>query len=144
MLRHFRLLVSIMVMGSAAAVSPPRMRVSPYFGNIVGMSYTGVDDLGDHDYDGSLGENNDLIYTACAGFIDLGHLRESADRARYIFEISQEHILNGDSDFSFEVIESASYHIHVGYPAHWHSLMPANRRRSPARSPSTSATTQHI
>lgn len=98
------------------------MRVSPYFGNIMGMSYTSVEDLGNHNYDSGAGENNDLLYTARAGYIDLGHLRESADRARYIFEISNSHISSGETDYSFEVIESATYHVHLDYPAHWNGL----------------------
>ncbi len=119
----------VMLIGSGG-INPPRMRVSPYFGNILGMSYTSIDELGQHDYDAGSGENNDLLYTARAGYIDLGHLRESADRARYIYEISLERILNGETDYSFEVIESALYHVHLEYPSHWASLDEAGRERA--------------
>ncbi len=122
MLNNLQLAAGIVLMSSSAVVGPPRMRVSPYFGSLVGLNYTSIDDLGDHDYDSSLGENNGLVYTARAGYIDLGHLRESADRVRYIFEISQYHIQRHDSEYSFEVIESATYHVHLVYPPHWDRL----------------------
>jgi hypothetical protein len=119
----------IFVAAASAAVSPPRMRPSPYFGNIIGMSYAGVEDLGHHDYDGSSRENNGLVYTSRAGFIDMGHLRESADRVRYIFEICQGAVRSGQADVSFEVIESASYHVHIGYPANWNTLDAAQKEK---------------
>ena len=87
------------------------------------MKYTRIEDLGSHNYDGGLfDENNALIYTAAAGYIDMGHLRESADRARYIFEVCYANILAQNTDFSYKVIEPAEYHVHIDYPANWNSL----------------------
>lgn len=107
---------------NAAAMTPPRMRPSPYFGNIFGMSYTSIDNLGKHSYEGSADENNALIYTASAGYIDLGHLRESADRVYYLFEICRENLLNGETEFRFNVIEPAEYQVSVIYPPEWKSV----------------------
>jgi hypothetical protein len=105
------------------------LRPSPYFGSISGLSYTEVQDLGRHDYDSFFGENNSLIYTARAGYIDMGHLRESADRTRYLFEVCYEKIRNSQLDFSYEIIEPAQYHVYVKYPDNWDSLSDDRRNQ---------------
>lgn len=113
----------------AAPINPPRLRPSPYFGSIPGVSYASIENLGKHDYNHFLGENNAMIYTAKAGYIDLGHLRESADRARYLFEICRENIRNSKTHFSFEVIEPAVYHVTLEYPDKWTRLPDDEKRR---------------
>lgn len=118
--QYIPLLLCLLIIPAAAALNPPRMRPSPYFGNILGMKYTGIEDLGDHNYEGGLfAENNALLYTAAAGYIDLGHLRESADRTRYIFELCFDNIQTQKSEFLFEVIEPAEYHVQIDYPENW-------------------------
>ncbi len=114
---------------SSSTISAPRLRPSPYFGSISGLSYTEVQDLGRHDYDSFFGENNSLIYTARAGYIDMGHLRESADRTRYLFEVCYEKIRNSQLDFSYEIIEPAQYHVYVKYPDNWDSLSDDRRNQ---------------
>lgn len=106
----------------ATSINAPRLRPSPYFGSFSGMSYASLQDLGRHDYNSFLGENNSLVYTAKAGYIDMGHLRESADRTRYIFHVCEENIQNSISEFSFEVVEPSVYHVHVDYPDNWGQL----------------------
>ncbi len=107
---------------SVWAINAPRLRPSPYFGSLSGLSYANLQDLGKHDYDNSFGENNSLVYTARAGYIDMGHLRESADRARYLFEVCYENIQKSQTDFSFDVIEPAVYHVTISYPDNWSQL----------------------
>ena len=107
---------------SLAEINAPRLRPSPYFGSITGMSYADIDGLGVHNYERSSGENNPLVYTAKAGYIDIGHLRESADRARYLFEVCRENILAGNKQFSYDVIEPAVYTITMKYPDNWDQL----------------------
>ena len=113
----------------AAALEPPRLRPSPYFGSFSGLNYTSVKDLGRHGYENFFGENNALIYTAKAGYIDMGHLRESADRARYLFDICYDNLLAGTTDFSYTVIEPAVYHVHLDYPENWSELGEHQRNR---------------
>lgn len=123
------ILMLLILTGSVFGLTPPRMRPSPYFGNIFGMSYTSIDELGDHTYEGSANENNALIYTASAGYIDLGHLRESADRAYYLFELFQENLLKGEDKFEFTVIEPAEYKVTIKYPPGWKNTDPDERHR---------------
>lgn len=113
----------------AVAIDAPRLRPSPYFGSLSGLEYTDVSELGKHDYDSFFGENNALVYTAKAGYIDLGHLRESADRARYLFEVCYENICRSNTRFSFEIIEPAVYYVSLRYPANWDQLSQQEQRR---------------
>jgi hypothetical protein len=127
---YFPLLLCLLFMGYSGAINPPRMRLSPYFGNPLGMKYTRIEDLGEHKYDGGLfDENNDLIYTAGAGYIDMGHLRESADRTRYLFEICLSNIQTQSTEFSFQVIEPAEYRVHIDYPSNWDTLDSHEKQR---------------
>ena len=103
----------------AAGVKSPRLRPSPYFGSISGINYADLKDIGVHNYGAFFREKNPLIYTAKAGYIDIGHLRESADRARYLFEICDENIVEGNTTFSYKVIESAVYSVTLEYPDNW-------------------------
>ena len=106
----------------AVAVAPPRMRPSPYFGSISGINYADLSDLGRHNYESFLGEKNPLIYTAKAGYIDIGHLRESADRTRYLFEICNHNITQKNKRFSYKIVEKAIYKVTLKYPDHWDQL----------------------
>jgi hypothetical protein len=119
---YFPLLFGCILIGSSEAIRPPRMRPSPYFGNMLGMAYTNLEELGVHDYDGHSRENNALLYTAGAGYIDLGHLRESADRTRYLYEICKVNLLNQNTEFSYTVIEPARYQVRIEYPQYWNTL----------------------
>lgn len=113
----------------ALAIEAPRLRPSPYFGSLSGLEYTTVDELGRHDYSNFFGENNALIYTARAGYIDMGHLRESADRTRYLFEVCYDNICRSNKTFSYEVIEPAIYHVSLTYPDNWDQLSPDEQSR---------------
>ena len=106
----------------AVSINPPRLRPSPYFGCISGLKFATVDNLSAHHYDGSFWDQHPLVYTAKAGYIDIGHLRESADRARYVFEVCYENILKTDILFSYEVIEPDIYHVSIKYPDNWGQL----------------------
>lgn len=117
------------VSSAATTISAPRLRPSPYFGSISGLSYSDIDDIGRHDYDSFFGENNSLIYTAKAGYIDLGHLRESADRTRYLYEVCYANIKSGRTDFSYEIIEPAQYQVLLQYPDNWQSLSETEKDR---------------
>lgn len=108
-------------------ISLPRLRPSPYFGSITGINFGDIDSLGRHNYKNIQGERNPLLYTAKGGYIDMGHLRESADRARYLFEMCQETILKGESSFTFRVIEPAHYKVTLTYPENWNEYSPEEK-----------------
>ncbi|MDH4202790.1 MAG: DUF4056 domain-containing protein [Phycisphaerae bacterium] len=110
-------------------INEPALRPSPYFGCLSGLNYTDVDNLGQHSYGNFRGGKNALVYTAKAGYIDLGHLREAADRTRYLFEVCYENILDGEAEFTFKIIEPARYHVSMTYPSNWHLLSMAEQHR---------------
>lgn len=116
------ILLCLSVSVQAANLKPPRLRPSPYFGSISGIKYAKLENLGRHNYKSFSGEKNPLIYTAKAGYIDIGHLRESADRARYLFELCNDNILEGNTDFSYRIIEKAVYKVTLEYPENWRQL----------------------
>lgn len=106
----------------------PRIRPSPYFGKIDGIGYPRIEDIGKHSYDFSLFENNGLFYSSKAGYIDLGHLRDSADRTRYIYQLAYKAIDSGSEEFSFTVGEPARYHVKLVYPDNWDITVEGEKR----------------
>lgn len=106
----------------ATTISEPHLRPSPYFGSFSGLNYADIDSLGRHHYGTFSGQVNAFLYTAKAGYIDLGHLREAADRTRYLFEVCKENILAGRTEFTFTIIEPAEYHVSITYPNDWDPL----------------------
>ena len=116
----------------AVAIDRPRMRPSPYFGSISGIKYADFKDLGRHNYGSFFGEKNPLVYTAKAGYIDIGHLRESADRTRYLFEVCNANIVKGNTRFLYKVIEPAIYSVTIEYPENWDQF-PESQKRTISR-----------
>ena len=100
----------------------PHQRIGSFFGNPLGMSFPDPNNLGKHHFNSSWMEKNGMLYTRRGGFIDLAHLRESADRTLYLKEIAFENIVNGQTDFSFRLIEPSSYTVTIHYPHYWAPL----------------------
>ena len=128
------LLVCILWGTSACAVSinPPKLRPSPYFGCISGLKFADVNDLEPHHYDASFWDQYPLVYTAKAGYIDIGHLREAADRARYVIEVCYENIEKKNTVFSYELVEPDTYEVTLKYPDDWDQLE-ADQKQTIAR-----------
>ncbi len=107
------------------------MRQGMYFGSLTGIRFLEHDRLGKHQYKRRRGrrnhtepgaEKNGLVYTTRGGFIDIGHVREAADRTAYIVRIVHENLDKNQTDFSFEVIEPARYFVTIGFPECWDRL----------------------
>jgi hypothetical protein len=64
-------------------------------------------------------EQNGFVYTCRGGFIDIGHLRESADRTAYISRIVLKKLEKGEKEFSFRIIEPSKYYVRIKYPENW-------------------------
>ena len=99
--------------------SPPRMRVGAFFGSPGGMRYPDPDRLGRHNYESASGERNGLVYTCGGGFIDIGHLREAADRTAYLSGLAFRKLSAGIfseriSSFSFEDTYSDATGVYLG------------------------------
>jgi hypothetical protein len=125
----FSICLLLRCLSFATTISEPKLRPSPYFGCFSGLNYADIDSLGRHHYGTFSGQVNAMVYTAKAGYIDLGHLREAADRTRYLFEVCNENILNGQKEFSFKIIEPAEYHVSMTYPDYWNQLGMEERQR---------------
>jgi hypothetical protein len=107
----------------------PRMRMGAFFGSPGGMSYPDMEHLGKHNHRFASGEKEGLVYTSSGGFIDIGHVREAADRAAYAAHISYDNLMAGHTDFTCRLIEPSIYCVSISYPANWQNLPPAERQR---------------
>jgi hypothetical protein len=122
------LLISVMTSGCQTR-SRPRLRISDYFGNPWGMRYADPNNLGRHCLDYCRSEKLGLVYTCRAGFIDLGHVREAADRTHYLAQVTYENLMQSNANYSYRVIEPAKYYITLGYPKYWKSLPREKKER---------------
>lgn len=115
-------LLTTFIVGGCETRTRPRLRISDFFGNPWGMRYADPNNLGRHCLDYCRNEKLGLVYTCQAGFIDIGHLREAADRTHYISHIIYENLMESNSSFSYHVIEPTQYYITFGYPKYWKNL----------------------
>jgi hypothetical protein len=135
--RHIKFVLTAGNMGLALAVTvmlsgcqgTPRMRAGAFFGSPGGLGVVDPAHLGSHSYGFGLGEKSGMVYTSRGGFIDMGHLREAADRTAYLANIAYENLSCGKTEFSFRVVEPSRYHVRVSYPADWNEMSPESRER---------------
>ncbi len=85
----------------------------------LGIYHPDPNKLGKHDYNNFWGEKIGLAYTSKGGFIDLGHLRDAADRTAYCKHIIYENLENGKTEFSFRLLEPSEYIVTIKYPENW-------------------------
>ena len=128
--------LAAVVLGGCQVGSRPRLRVSDFFGNPWGMRYADPNDLGRHCLDACRDEKLGLVYTCRAGFIDIGHLREAADRTHYIAQITYKNLMQSKTNYSYRTVEPSRYSITLGYPNHWKDLS-RREREAAAREIST-------
>lgn len=131
-MRIYALLITLLcIFPNGCAVAPSEkanLRImSPYFGS--NINYLHPEKLGKHSYGGNFSEKIGMLYTCKAGYIDMGHLRESVDRTKYISEIVFDNIMKKEIEFSFNVIEPARYFVKVKYPENWDSLNEAEKEK---------------
>ena len=125
-------LLAAIMLGGCRVGSRPRLRVSDFFGNPWGMRFGDPNDLGRHCLDNCRDEKLGLLYTCRGGFIDIGHLREAADRTHYISQVTYKNLMRSNTNYSFRAIEPSRYYITLAYPKHWKSL-PRQRKEVVAR-----------
>lgn len=104
------------------ASSQPRFRIGTFFGSPTGLEFADPQKLGKHQFSNGLGEKNGIVYTCKAGFIDIGHLREAADRTAYLAAVTYRNLMFNRDEFSFRVIEPSRYWVKISYPKNWDSL----------------------
>ena len=125
-LKRFLLIaiISIAIFSGSGCQSfhKPRLRLGAYFGAPLGIAYPHPDNLGKHDYDGFWGERIGMVYTSKGGFIDLGHVRDSADRTAYCTHTTYENLIKGKTEFSFSLLEPSRYFVKIRYPENWDNM----------------------
>ena len=100
----------------------PRLREGAYFGSPFNMKFPNPEKLGNHHYTINISEKNGMVYSCRGGFIDIGHLREAADRTAYLAGVSYRNIMKGKKEFSFRVIEPSRYWVKLSYPENWENM----------------------
>ncbi len=122
-MRYVALAATILIMVSGCHPNcAAKVRPGEYFGSLIQMNFTSADNLGKHKSKNGQSETNGMVYTSRGGFIDIGHLREAADRTKYISEVACESLMKGQTQFSFRVLEPAKYFVSIQYPENWNSL----------------------
>ena len=116
------LIISGLVLAGCQSISKPRLRAGSYFGSITGMTFLDPNNLGKHQYQNGWLEKNGIVYTCYGGFIDIGHLREAADRTSYITGITFEKLMNNETEFTFQAVEPSVYFVTIKYPEKWKSF----------------------
>lgn len=99
--------------------SEPRLRLGAFFGSPGGMHFPEPNNLGTHGFNTGIHERNGMVYTCKGGFIDIGHVREAADRTAYLSQISYQNLISKNTDFSFLVVDPSRYRINLSYPSSW-------------------------
>jgi hypothetical protein len=110
---------ALILSGGCSEAGKPRLRFGAFFGSPVGMRFTDPARLGTHHFGFSLNETNGMVYTCKGGFIDIGHVREAADRTAYLRDVAYQNLVSGKTEFSFRVIEPSKYWVKLSYPQDW-------------------------
>ncbi|MHC5060873.1 MAG: DUF4056 domain-containing protein [Planctomycetota bacterium] len=113
---------AVFLFGGCRSGTEPRLRIGAFFGSPTGMSFPEPNHLGNHNFAMGIGEKNGMVYTCKAGFIDIGHVREAADRTRYLVGLTYQNLMRGKTEFSFTVIEPSRYLVKLEYPQSWADL----------------------
>ena len=100
----------------------PRLRLGAYFGAPLGIAYPDPNNLGKHNYVDFWGEKIGLVYTSRGGFIDIGHLRDAADRTEYCTSIVYENLSKENTEFTFTLLEPSEYKVTIKYSGIWNDL----------------------
>jgi hypothetical protein len=109
----------VIISGGCQGPGGPRLRAGAFWGSPFGMEFPEPEKLGKHSYEFTLNETDGMVYTCKGGFIDIGHVRESADRTAYLRKVTYQNIIRGNRKFSFQVIEPSKYWVTLSYPQNW-------------------------
>lgn len=115
----FVLLLAVTLLSGCQERGKPRLRFGAFFGSPFGMNFTEPENLGNHSFGFTLNETNGIVYTCKGGFIDIGHVREAADRTAYLRHITYQNLIQGERKFSFCVLEPSRYWVTLSYPKNW-------------------------
>jgi len=126
--RHLLLIgLTLMVFG-CSGMSPPRLRLGaiPYPGVFNLFALCDPFDLGDHRYEGFAASRNEtehgVMYTCKAGFLDIGHIRDTIDWAYYTQVRLEQEFIAGHTRFVLPTGVPSMMHVTLEYPSFWNDL----------------------
>jgi len=122
----------LLAAGGCQVGTEPRMRQGSFFGDPMGMVFPEPTALGKHSYGWTLSEQSGMLYTCRGGFIDLGHLRESADRTRFMAKLLTGMLAENKTQLSYRIIEPSWYRLTLYYPPDW-AITPPEQKEKIAR-----------
>ena len=108
------------------------MRQGAFFGDPAGIIFPEPTEIGRHSYGWTLREPFGMLYTCRGGFIDLGHLRESADRTAFMAKLLTKMMAENKTELSYRIIEPSWYRLTLFYPPDWET-MPSEQKQKIAR-----------
>jgi hypothetical protein len=103
----------------------------PYPGPFTLFDTADPNDLGQHAYDEQHGDSETkrgIIYTCRGGFIDIAHVRKSADMCKYVAVRAEMALLNDWSAFRVKSLEPSIFIVRLDYPPYWKSLSPTEKK----------------
>jgi hypothetical protein len=103
----------------------PRARVGclPFPGAFTLYSAATVEGLGEHSYgDGNAEMSRGIVYTVRGGFLDVAHIRNTADMTAYIHARVSHAVRAGWGCVRFRGQEPCVYTVELEYPASWAGL----------------------
>lgn len=115
------LLGCVFIAGGCHQKDQPKFRIGSFFGSPMGMTFSDPNNLGIHSGNGEKRKNEKtgMLYTCKGGFIDLGHLREGADRTAHLAELTRKNLMAGKTEFSYQIIEPSIYTARITLPGDW-------------------------
>jgi len=122
------LLSAVILFVGCQGAGKPRLRFGAFWGSPIGMEFAKPEKLGKHSYEFTLIETNGMVYTCKGGFIDIAHVRESADRTAYLRKVAYQNLIKGNEKFSLQVIEPSRYWVTLSYPENWDDYSIQQRR----------------
>lgn len=123
---------ALTALGGCNTGNRPRSRMGSFFGSPGGMSFPNPEKLGPHRFKFSMNEKIGMVYTCRAGFIDLGHLREAADRTAYLTSVTYDNLMQENNEFNYKIIEPSRYWVKIKYPQYWQQIS-ADEKQSIAK-----------
>ncbi|OHB56688.1 MAG: hypothetical protein A2Y07_03475 [Planctomycetes bacterium GWF2_50_10] len=101
--------------------SKPRPRLGSYA--TPDVSFHDASNLGNHNFNSSLGEAKGMVYTCSGGDIDIAHLRIAADHAYYLYNLTRDGLAKGKTQYTFNLtIDPTRMRSTIEFPANFNSL----------------------
>lgn len=119
------LLLALLAVRCASGVPRNRLGGLPHPGTFAGFRIADPEHLGIHRYrrlPRRVPEVNGIVYTRCAGFLDLAHVRMSMDWTRYLAGRIRDALAREDDALLLDRREGSAFLLTFAYPPTWPSV----------------------